>query len=114
MAAADNVPGHANTASNGKAALSWPTVALIIASGGLNLLGTHQGNTQLSGEQQEGLRRIRELHSELDDFKRWQDQALDNQQRMLQSDSKLLAEIHEIAVRLDRLKTQEQMRGAPP
>jgi len=103
-------------AKNGseKAALSWPTVALIIASGGVNLLGTHTGNVQISEEQRQGLRQLRDLHSELDDFKRWQKMAGENQQEIIKNDSRLLEEIHQIAVRLDRLKTLEQMRGAPP
>ena len=98
---------------NAKAGLNWPTVALIIASGGANLLGTHTGNVQISEEQREGLRQLRDLHSELDDFKRWQRQAGENQQAMMKNDSRLLEEVHQIAIRLDRLKTQEQMRGAP-
>jgi len=96
-----------------KAALSWPTVALILASGGVNLLGTHTGNVQLGEEQRQGLRQLRELHSELDDFKRWQKMAGENQEQILKNDSRLLEEVHEIAVRLDRLKTQGQMRGMP-
>jgi|SRR5215469_932758 len=105
----------ADRASNGneKAGLNWPTVALIIASGGANLLGTHTGNVQLGEEQRQGLRQLRELHSELDDFKRWQRQAGENQQQILKNDSHLLEEVHEIAVRLDRLKNLDQMRGAP-
>ena len=93
--------------------LSWPTVALIIASGGVNLLGTHTGNVEITSEQRAGLRQMADLHAELDDFKRWQRVAGENQQAMMKNDSRLLEEVHEIAVRLDRLKTQDQMRGAP-
>jgi len=88
-------------------------LALILLTGGTNLLTTHQGNVQISDEQREGLRQLRDLHSELDDFRKWQRQAGENQQQLIQNDSRLLNEIHEIAVRLDRLKTQDQMRGAP-
>lgn len=94
--------------------LDWPTVALIIASGAGNFLTTQHGNVTISAEQQEGLRRIRDLHAELDDFKRWQQQAGDNQRKMMENDSRLLQEVHEIATRLDRLKNLDQMRGAPP
>jgi len=93
--------------------LNWPTVALILASGAGNFFATHQGNTAMSAEQQEALRKIRELHSELDDFKRWQDKALENQNDMMRSDTKLLDEIHKIVMRLDRLKSYDQERGAP-
>jgi len=93
--------------------LNWPTVALIIASGGVNLLGTHTGNVEITQEQREGLRQMRDLHAEIDDFKRWQRLAGENQQQMMKNDSKLLEEVHEIAVRLDRLKSLDQMRGMP-
>jgi len=99
------------TKKNGQ--LNWPTVVLILASGAGNFFTTQHGNTTISAEQQEGLRRIRDLHSELDDFKRWQQSAGDNQRRMMENDSKLLEEVHRIAVRLDRLKTLDQDRGAP-
>src|SRR5215475_6917213 len=87
--------------------LNWPTVALIIASGGINLLGTHTGNVQISEEQRQGLRQLRDLHSELDDFKRWQRQAGENQQQMMQNDSRLLEEVHQIVKRLDQWKINE-------
>jgi len=104
---------ESSSTGNGKGALNWPTVALIIASGGVNLLGTHTGNVEITAEQREGLRQMRDLHSEIDDFKRWQRQAGDNQQQMMQNDSKLLTEVHRIAVRLERLKNLDQERGAP-
>jgi len=68
---------------------------------------------EITAEQREGLRQMRDLHSEIDDFKRWQRQAGDNQQQMMQNDSKLLTEVHRIAVRLERLKNLDQERGAP-
>ena len=89
-------------------------VVLIIATGGANLIGTHTGNVEITSEQREGLRQMRELHSEIDDFKRWQQTAGENQRKMLETDSRLLAEVHDIAVRLDRLKNLDQMRGSPP
>ena len=72
------------TLSNGsKSGLNWPTVALIIATGGANLIGTHQGTTTLSAEQQEGLRKIREVHEAMDEFEKRQKQALDTEQEIL-------------------------------
>lgn len=100
------------TKKNG-ATLSWPTVVLILATGAGNLVTTHSGNVQISDEQRQGLRQLRELHSEIDDFKRWQTAAGDNQRHMMENDSRLLEEVHRIAVRLDRLKSQDQERGAP-
>src|SRR5215472_18955437 len=102
-----------STGSNGKGELNWPTVALIIASGAGNFLTTQHGNTTISAEQQEVYRQVRDLHRELEDFKRWQRQAGDNQQQMMQNDSKLLVEVHRIAIRLERLKNLDQDRGAP-
>src|SRR5215471_6384070 len=102
-----------DASSTGKGALNWPTVALIVATGAGNLFTTQHGNVTISAEQQEGLSRIRELHSEIDDFKRWQNQAIENQNDMMKNDTRLLEEVHQVAVRLDRLKNLDQMRGAP-
>jgi len=66
--------------SNG---LNWPTVALIIASGAGNLLTTQHGNVSIGAEQQEALRKIRELHESLDDFEKRQKEVLANQQQIL-------------------------------
>ena len=90
--------------------LSWPTVVLILATGAGNLVTTHQGNMQITEEQREGLQKIRQLHNDLDDFKRWQRQASENQQTILANDSRLLEEVHRIAVRLDHLKILEQQK----
>ena len=101
------------SAANGMKQLNWPTVILILVSGGGNWLATQHGNTTISFEQQESIRNIRELHAELDDFKKWQKQAGDNQQQMMQNDANLLGEVLQIVSRLDRLKTLDEMRGAP-
>jgi len=100
--------------ANGKAALNWPTVALIIASGAGNFLTTQHGNVSISAEQQEALRKIRELHQGLDEFENRQKQALENQNIMMRNDARLIDEIHQIVQRLDRWKDLEQKRGAPP
>jgi len=104
---------QAEAKANGLKGLNWPTVVMILASGAGNLFVTQHSGSQLSYEQQEGLRNIRELHSELDDFKRWQTQAGKNQEDLMRSDSQILREIHDIAVRLDRLKSLDQQRGMP-
>ena len=65
--------------------LSWPTVVLIIATGGANLLQTHQGNAGLSFEQREALDKIRQIHSQLDDFERRQTEELELLKRLEQS-----------------------------
>src|SRR5215475_3282388 len=97
--------------SNGQ--LNWPTVVLVLATGAGNLLTTQHGNVSISAEQQEALRKIRELHQGLDEFEDRQKKALENQNAMMRNDSELLNQIHQIAVRLDRLKTLDQQRGAP-
>ena len=103
--------GSLNT-GNGKN-ISWPVVALVALTGGGNWLATHSGNVEITAEQREGLRQMHDLHSEIDDFKRWQRMAGDNQRQMMENDSKLLTEVHRIAVRLERLKNLDQERGAP-
>jgi len=50
---------------------------------------------------------------ELEGFEARQLSVLLNQNKMMESDSQVLNEIHQIAVRLDKLKSEDQMRGAP-
>jgi len=88
-------------------------VALIVATGGGNWLATQHGNVTISAEQQEALRKIRELHQGLDEFENRQKQALENQNIIMRNDTRLLDEIHQIVQRLDRWKELEQRRGAP-
>jgi hypothetical protein len=73
--------------SNG---LNWPTVALIIASGGANLIGTQQKGNQLSYEQQEALQKIRELHKGLDAFEDRQRQEIDGIHNVLENQTRIL------------------------
>jgi hypothetical protein len=101
--------------------LNLPTILLILASGGANLIGTHNGTVALSSEQQEALTKIRQLHQGLDDFEGRQRQAIDgiqqslrNQNTMMSSDTSLLKEVHDIAQKFERYKNLEQQRGAPP
>jgi hypothetical protein len=49
----------------------------------------------------------------LDDSESRQRQALDNQTKLLEHDTQLLREVHEITLKFDRWKTLEQNRGAP-
>ena len=85
------------SANSAKSGLDWPTLILILFTGGANLLGTHQGTTVLSAEQQEALGKIRELHKSIDDFEGRQKEELDgirnalkNQEIMLKNQQELL------------------------
>ena len=96
-------------------------VALIIASGGANLIGTAQKGNELGYEQREAIRQVRELHQSLEDFEERQrdalkvvHQILENQNRVMENDTVLIKQTHEIAERLNRLKNLEQTRGSPP
>jgi len=90
-----NVPAEKQT--NG---LNWPTVVLIIASGGGNWLATQHSGAELGAEQQQAIRQIRELHGTVDDFEGRQKQELDrmnellrNQATMLQNQQAMLTEL---------------------
>ena len=104
-----------------KNGLNWPTLVLFLATGAGTLLTTQHGNVSLGAEQQEALRKIRELHQSLDEFEdrsreslKGVRQALTNQNTMMANDSTLIKEIHNIASRFDHYKQLEQQRGAPP
>jgi hypothetical protein len=95
-----------------KNGLNWPTVVLILATGAGNLLTTQHGNVSLGAEQQEALRKIRELHQSLDEFEdrsreslKGIRQSLTNQNTIMANDSTLLKEIHDIAKQIEQNKT---------
>jgi hypothetical protein len=80
--------------------LNWPTVVLIIASGGGNWLATQHSGAALGAEQQQAIRQIRELHGAVDDFEGRQKQELDrmnellrNQDTMLQNQQAILSQL---------------------
>jgi len=93
--------------------LNWPMVAMIIASGGINLLSTTQNGTQVREDQERAYRRVQQMHQAMDDFEKRQAKALENQNTIMKNDTELLNQIHAIVERLDRLKTFDQQRGAP-
>lgn len=93
--------------------LNWPTLILIMFSGGANLLSTQRTSADREYQVDQALRQIRELHDALDDFQKHQKSMLDSQSQLLEHDSELLREVHAISLRLDTWKRNEQMRGAP-
>ena len=94
-------------ALNALANLNWPTVALIILTGGTNWFTARQGASQLSQqltqEQQEALHKIRDVHDSLEVFEAGmrssltnQAQILDNQSQMLQDQKSVLKQIRDL------------------
>lgn len=99
--------------ANAKKPLDWPTLILILVTGGGNFLAGQQGKQQLSYEQQEAIAKVREIHADLDKFEAGMKQSLENQNKLMASDSALLRETHEIVTKLEELRKLDQMRGAP-
>jgi hypothetical protein len=93
--------------------LNWPTVVLIAISGGTNFFATQQNSAERQYQEDVAIRKVSELHDALEETDKRQRTALDNQRQLLEHDSKLLIEVHEIATKLERLKQLDQMRGAP-
>ena len=82
-----NVPAALEKQTNG---LNWPTVVLIIASGGGNWLATQYSGATLGAETQQAVRQIRELHGAVDDFEGRQKQELDRMNELLKNQATLL------------------------
>ena len=81
--------------------LNWPTVILILVTGGGNLWATHENSTQRQYQVDQALQQIRDLHNALDDFETRQkkmleaiDTGLKNQAQMLKNQSEILEEFH--------------------
>ena len=93
--------------------LNWPTLTLLLLTGGGNLLLTQNKSTQLSYEQQEAIAKIREIHQNLDDFEHGIQSSLANQNHMMAQEAAILSDTHKIVKRLEELQKADQMRGAP-
>src|ERR1700757_2741703 len=81
--------------------LNWPTVILILVTGGGNLWATHENSTQRQYQVDQALQQIRDLHNALDDFETRQkkllegiDTGLKNQTQMLKNQNEILEEFH--------------------
>jgi chromosome segregation ATPase len=94
--------------------LNIPTLAVILLTGGGNLLATHKLSDEQKLEIKAALRQVHDLHEALDETEKRQRTALDNQRQLLEHDSVLLKEVHDIAIRLNQLRDLDQMRGAHP
>jgi hypothetical protein len=94
---------ESSSTGNGKKPLDWPTLVLILVTGGGNFLAGQQGKNALSYEQQEAMAKIRDLHAELNTSQSRQLKMLENQERILENDTVLLKELHD---------TVQQMRRA--
>lgn len=80
---------------NGLKQLNWPTVVLILVTGGGNFLAGQQGRYQLSYEQQEAITKVREIHQELDDFESGIKASLNNQTQILKNQTLILEQLKE-------------------
>jgi hypothetical protein len=93
--------------------LNWPTLILVLFTGGANMLTTQKNSSEREYQVDQAVRQIRELHEALDDFQKRQKQQLDNTNQLLEHDTELLREVHAISVSLEQWHRNEQMRGAP-
>jgi hypothetical protein len=105
--------GNGGIGNAKKMPLDWPTLVLILVTGGGNFLANQQGRNQLSYEQQEAIAKIREIHGDLEHFETGMKTSLTNQNKMMETDAALLNEIHRIAKNLEAMHRYDQMRGAP-
>jgi hypothetical protein len=69
--------------------LNWPTVILILVSGGTNWFATHQNSGSIDYGREQVIRQVNDLHSVLDDFEKRQGQALENQKAIIDRLDKL-------------------------
>jgi hypothetical protein len=80
--------------------LNWPTLILILVTGGGNFFATAQNSKQVSEDTYRALGQIRDLHDALDEFETRQKkilegigQSLNNQTTILANQNKVLEEL---------------------
>lgn len=76
--------------SKALANLNWPTVALILISGGGNLLLTQEKTSNNHAEIDRAIRQIREMHDNLGEFEKTQQQELDGISQALKNQNKIM------------------------
>lgn len=109
-------PEPRNPATNGAAVsemvkqMNWPTVILVLLTGGGNFFATKQFSGEREYQIQQAVRQIGDLHQAVDDFeKRQKDtvakvtQALDNQAQVLKNQATELEHLTSIITQLHRL-----------
>jgi hypothetical protein len=112
----ESPPTNGNAAASKLAALkdlNWPTMILILFTGGTNFFTSQKNNTEREYQVDQAVRQIRELHESLENFEKRSKQSLDNTTQLLEHDSEILREVHKITLNLDNWHRNEQMRGAP-
>lgn len=89
--------------------LNWPTVMLIIASGGGNLLFSQHTKQTLTYEQEEALSKIRDLHKAMDNFEDGMKASLNNQAQILNGQTQILDDHKDLLKALEN--GQEQIKS---
>jgi hypothetical protein len=96
------------TAGLGKLALNWPTVVLILVTGGGNFLATEREGAARHSDLERAFRQIGDLHDALDDSEKRQKQGLDGINEALKAHNeelknqwKMLTDLHEIVSTLN-------------
>jgi|SRR5215469_10350464 len=98
--------------SGGK--LDWPTLVLILVTGGGNLVLSERNKGSLSYEQQEALTKIRELHKTMDDFEDSMRANLNNQAQILNGQTQILDDHKELlqTIQQNQEKFKKQSFGS--
>lgn len=141
--------GNGSTSSNSGNGLSkldlknlnWPTVILILITGGGNFLATQQNSSQRQYQVDRAIEQIRDLHGALDETQKRQRLAIEHfetlmasdrsqivqvtkiletqnvimagQSKILETDSTILKDIHDAVEKLEKMRQLDKMRGAP-
>jgi hypothetical protein len=103
MGDSGKAPGSANNvAALGEVAknMNWPTVLLILVTGGGNWFANQANTSQVRADQLHAYNQIQDLHNNLDDFEKRQktmlsnlETSLDNQRKMIETQNATLSEI---------------------
>jgi hypothetical protein len=96
--------GGNNTAAKLLNQLNLPTLALVLLTGGGNWFATERNSADRDSQFHQAFRQIRDLHEALDETEKRQRTALDNQMKILEHDTVLLKEVHELTTKMEKLK----------
>jgi hypothetical protein len=80
--------------------LNWPTVVLIALTGGTNFLATNKAEHSNTVEMERARVEVHQIHSSLDDFEKYMRQSFDNQNKILENQTRVMQGQNQILAEL--------------
>ena len=82
--------------------INWPTLILVLLTGGGNLIATNQNSKQRESDAYRAFSQVKDLHEALDEFEKRQKQTLERIDQSLSNQVEMLKNQHEILTQIQK------------